>query len=336
MKSRLSELDAIRGIAILAVVLSHYTHLYDRYYGHDFNFISFKIFGLLGVELFFILSGFVIFFSIEGQKSAKTFLIKRFIRLYPTYWICVTITFTLVLYFGLDGLEVSWNDALINLTMFQQLFGASLVDRSYWTLIPELFFYLTVAGLLITGFIENIRILGPFWMLLAVIHTQLYHIRFVGLFLNLDYAWFFYSGILIYQLRKDQKNLMLWVQLLFCIIMATLFSEADSATAIGTVGIFSIFVLFHFQKMGFLQIKLFIFLGKISYAWYLLHQNVGYIIINLLKPYISGQLIIIIPTVSTAIMAYLVTNYFEKYVLTYLKNRLVKGKVSRFSPAKGS
>ena len=82
---RIYELDAFRGIAAMAVVLYHYSTRYNEIFDVT-SFLNFS-FGWMGVPLFFILSGFVITLSVNRCKSPFEFLYRRFIRLYPTYWI---------------------------------------------------------------------------------------------------------------------------------------------------------------------------------------------------------------------------------------------------------
>ena len=87
------ELDALRGIAAFSVVLFHYTARYDSIYGHS-NRLLFKFnYGHLGVNLFFIISGFVIFMTLDRTKSVIDFVVARFSRLYPAYWTALALTF---------------------------------------------------------------------------------------------------------------------------------------------------------------------------------------------------------------------------------------------------
>ena len=84
--NRYQELDALRGIAAIMVVLFHFTM------GRKEANLGFKL-GTTGVDMFFIISGFVIFMSINKVKTSGEFIINRISRLYPTYWACVTFTF---------------------------------------------------------------------------------------------------------------------------------------------------------------------------------------------------------------------------------------------------
>ena len=85
---RINELDALRGIAAIAVVLFHYTYRLEEVFNLNIFQYRFAI-GHYGVELFFAISGFVIFMTTAKIKSVKVFFWKRFLRLYPTFLICM-------------------------------------------------------------------------------------------------------------------------------------------------------------------------------------------------------------------------------------------------------
>ena len=83
--ARLSQLDAIRGVAALMVVLYHYTMQYQKFLGVDYG-VSFAFpWGWLGVHFFFMMSGFVIFMTLCRTATGADFLVSRFSRLFPTY-----------------------------------------------------------------------------------------------------------------------------------------------------------------------------------------------------------------------------------------------------------
>src|SRR5438270_12403196 len=86
-------------------------------------------YGYLGVHVFFILSGFVILLT-AYEKNALGFALARFIRLYPAYWICVTLTaFALVL--AGDQQHLSLRQYFANLTMVHGYFGIRDVSGVY-------------------------------------------------------------------------------------------------------------------------------------------------------------------------------------------------------------
>lgn len=88
-------------------------------------------FGWVGVEVFFVLSGFVIAYSAEG-KSAMAFARSRFLRLYPAVWICATLSLLFVT-------QKDIGSAFLRSMMLWPF--APWVDGVYWTLGVEMVFY---------------------------------------------------------------------------------------------------------------------------------------------------------------------------------------------------
>ena len=133
-KKRIYELDGLRGVAALAVVFYHYTTRFSIKFNSDIisNVINFK-YGHYGVQLFFVISGFVIFMSIEKVKSPFEFLYKRFVRLYPTFWMSLFLTFFFLFFFGPDLIKPKYSQLFVNLTMVPKIFGFKAVDGVYWT-----------------------------------------------------------------------------------------------------------------------------------------------------------------------------------------------------------
>ena len=116
-QDRLSALDALRGIAALGVVLFHYLPYYDKLYGHSFSTPDTLGFGRYGVHLFFILSGFVIFMTLERTRSASWFGLARAFRLLPALWAGIVLTWIAVQLMGPADRMVSPGSALLNITL---------------------------------------------------------------------------------------------------------------------------------------------------------------------------------------------------------------------------
>ena len=152
---RLQELDALRGIAALLVVLFHYSM------GRPAKFLGFEL-GISGVDLFFIISGFVIYMSINKRGNLKGFLIRRFFRLYPVYWLVVSFTTVLALFnFAQIELEpITFTRYVSNLTMFQSYLGETDIDGPYWTMIVEVLFYLLITTLILLKVFKHILYIG--------------------------------------------------------------------------------------------------------------------------------------------------------------------------------
>lgn len=320
---RLLFIDSLRGLAAFAVVIYHFTTVYRHLYGHSFSDEYDFNYGNYGVELFFMISGFVIFFSFTKIKNGREFLFNRIIRLYPAYWLCMLVTFFCVQYFGLPGLETTFTDLLVNFTMFQKLVGVPDVDGVYWSLFSEWMFYLMMLVLFMSKKLDKILYVGVAWVILNFINIHIYQINYANRLLNLYHGVFFYSGILFYLFNTDIKNRkLILAHLTFTILVALSLYVHKSWTEVGIVaGIYVIFYLCISGRLDFLVNKVFLFLGTISYPLYLFHQNIGYIIIDQTKEFFGSSMLVIVPPILISVFsAYLITRYVEQPVLRYMKN----------------
>ena len=136
--NRLVEIDALRGVAAMAVVLFHYTTRFAELYApKTLPSLSFPD-GHYGVNLFFIISGFVIFMTLEKTSRPMDFVVSRFSRLFPAYWFAILLTFSITHLLGLPGKLVDLSTAFANLIMIHSFFHVPHVDGVYWTLEVEL------------------------------------------------------------------------------------------------------------------------------------------------------------------------------------------------------
>jgi peptidoglycan/LPS O-acetylase OafA/YrhL len=116
---------------------------------------AFTWWGWVGVQTFFVISGFVILASATGSTPAR-FAEHRFLRLMPCVWICASITFCVLI--AVEGLTAT-SPILFLKTLF--LFPvAPWVDGVYWTLIVEIVFYGLVWLALKCGQIKHVELLA--------------------------------------------------------------------------------------------------------------------------------------------------------------------------------
>jgi peptidoglycan/LPS O-acetylase OafA/YrhL len=280
--SRIRELDALRGIAALMVVLYHYTVTYDSSLGHEAElWFSFAI-GRQGVELFFIISGFVILMTLERVRDTEDFALARASRLFPTYWLSVLLTAAAVTVFALPGHEVTPGQVLVNLTMLQTFVGVDNVDGVYWTMAVELAFYGWMLLILAAGLLPRIERVLSVW-LIALTAIVIVFVVFqmslpwgTAVALLLYHGHLFIAGMLFYRLRSSPSRVAL------TLIVATFAIEALFRPAsMGIVGAwYALFILLQAGRLGFLNRPPLLFLGTISYPLYLLHENIGFIVIR--------------------------------------------------------
>jgi peptidoglycan/LPS O-acetylase OafA/YrhL len=320
--NRLLELDALRGLAALAVVFFHYFYRYDEIYGHSELAVNWVYYGSLGVELFFIVSGFVIFWTLNRIEKPFDFIVSRFSRLYPVYWAALIITFISVLIFELPGRDVSFFDAFLNGLMFHEYLWIPHVDGVYWTLTVELTFYFWMFVLFLTKMLERVGWLLLFLMTFSVLESldfiQVNDILYKILILK--YISFFAAGISFYNIINE-KQLKLSIFVLIVSLLTTIATFSLVHFYITTL-IYAVFYLSVTGKVKGLSSKPLIYIGGLSYSLYLIHQNVGYIIIN--KFYENGfnpVLGIFSALIISLIIASILTKYVEKPSLLFIRDR---------------
>ncbi len=101
--------------------------------------------GIFALCLFFLISGFVIPFSLE-RRNLRGFVVRRFFRLYPTLWLCIAVTATfVVLLSARGGLPYSFATVVTNGLLVNVYTGHPHIDPVYWTLAVEELFYVCAA-----------------------------------------------------------------------------------------------------------------------------------------------------------------------------------------------
>lgn len=95
-EERLLELDALRGLAAVYVLIFHFICSYQQSLGAKAFELSRFFSGIYGVQLFFIISGYVIFMSLDRIARPLDFIVSRFSRLFPAYWAAVIIATFLI------------------------------------------------------------------------------------------------------------------------------------------------------------------------------------------------------------------------------------------------
>ncbi|UTT38779.1 acyltransferase [Glutamicibacter mishrai] len=342
---RLGLLDALRFTAALIVVFYHYTAWGHEHWGTKAPefwpvLSEFTRYGQLGVQLFFLISGFVILMSLQG-KNVIGFIGSRVGRLYPAYWVAVIAAAVLSLKIwpaGNDGRTAS--DILPNLTMMQSAFNIQDLDGVYWTLWVELRFYILLAILLAIGLVKNKHImwLCALWPATGLyLHfTQLDEVQdwFAG-----QYAALFAAGMMLYQIYQSGHTLMRWLLLIFDTAIAAFFTgtkgrfDADylsgldvpawhfQVLAVACVALLAICTL---TPLKHIQAKWMAVAGSLTFPLYLFHQLWGWWIIEELHGTINKYVLLFGLVAVMLGWAYVVARFVEKPLGLPLRNATIK------------
>jgi len=200
---KLYGLDHLRALAILLVLGFHYQL---GYFGHPEWTKQFNQFGWTGVDLFFVLSGFLISSQLFAQMkkgkaiSLKEFFLKRFFRIIPIYFVVVAIYFCVPFFREREALPPLWK-----FLTFTQNFGLNIkilgTFSHAWSLCVEEHFYLFLPLLLI--FLQSAQLLKKgYWLLILL---------FVAGFATRLYSW--HEGYL--QTVGNEGSLASWTQFVY-------------------------------------------------------------------------------------------------------------------------
>lgn len=279
---RLLALDALRGLAALAVVLFHYAPYYNELYGHDFQPWPILEFGRYGVHLFFMLSGFVIFMTLTRTPTSGWFAVARAFRLLPALWFGIAVTMLSVHLLGPADRAVPLGTAMVNMTLLHEYLGFAHVDGAYWSLVIEATFYAWIA-LLFYWLGNGPMLIRVFWLWVVVSYLAVIYWRLIpdGLeFLLKDllftrYAPLFISGMLLYRWHS-RGSLPLGEGFLLGLAVGHCLIAYRAPFNLFVLGSYLVFALAINGRLNWLATRPLLWLGRLSYALYLVHQNVGY------------------------------------------------------------
>ena len=325
MKNRLIELDALRGIAAISVVFFHYFYRYNELYGHENTHTNWAHWGEYGVQLFFMISGFVIYWTLNRINSPIDFIVSRFSRLYPVYWFCALLTLSFISILGLPGREIETLSAVANILMFHGYLGVKSIDGVYWTLVVELTFYFWVFCFYLTGQLKRAEIIFGMFLIVAILESSSIinlnpHLKNI---LMLEHISFFIAGICFYKIVNKVHNK--WTYGILLLSLITTVSTFSLDLSLLFLVFYVTFYIAITTKTKFLAYKPLLFLGGISYPLYLVHQNIGYVIINKFYAYGFNPYLSIATAISVSIVLAVVANkYIERKATTYIRDKYSK------------
>lgn len=271
-KTHLNYIESLRAIAAISVALFHFTNYqYTGIYLIDSKDIrsGFEI-GAQGVEVFYIISGFIIPYSLyKGAYQIKHFfhyLSKRLIRLMPPYIVTIGliifVSFLLNRLFWHHEFEIDWIEVVVNVFFLADAFPQyEWINPIFATLEVELQFYIII-GLLFPLILKNRIWIFP--ISIALILGGLFTRATDTVLVNSPY---FLIGFLLFLIKEEGWNWAKGLLLLSISIVLLWFYEwQDLGVAIFAI-LFILFIPTNFRGLNIT--------GKISYSYYLLHGVFG-------------------------------------------------------------
>ncbi len=346
---RLRALDGLRLLAALMVAAYHYggrggavAEAWGSSPARQFPTLhGFFAYGCLGVQIFFVISGFVICMSGWG-RSVASYCASRAARLLPAYWVAVVLV-TAVFALPVVAYDaVSPSDALVNLTMLQQPLGADRVLGVCWTLWVEVRFYALFALCVVLPGANRKRVVVfcAGWLLASAL-AEAAHEPLLDLVLMPEYAPFFIGGIGLYLVHRDRRDAHAWgiVAAGFLVgqhhAVRELWNAADPnafahRTSLGIVLVVALgFAAVAAIALGLLDGVTWRGLtvaGALTYPFYLVHEHLGWVVIHALHRGLGvpSAATLVLTAAAMLALAWLLHRYVERPLAPRIRRVLVR------------
>ncbi|MFA6062356.1 MAG: acyltransferase [Gallionella sp.] len=308
-EDRLISIDSLRGLAASAVLWFHLTNTVNNYPISQILRDS-GSYGWIGVDVFFVISGFIIPYSLwcgnfVFRDHWRAFFLKRILRIEPTYLISIIFTICLALVsnailaksvYTFDTAQLAAHFLYLN-----ALLGYEWINPVYWTLAIEFQYYILIGfiykalqskngrfflllgAFLLAYFIRDANFIFKFsGLFLMGIFVFLFHIKAIG---NTEFACLFGGSLVLSLINLD---------------MAATFAGLTT----------SFFILY----VRFPEFKFLTFFGMISYSLYLFHYPIVEKLMRYGKYLGMGTLDQILVSIITLFVSILVATFFYKFV----------------------
>ena len=303
---RIVELDGLRGIAALWVV---FYHLWGAIQKREVGWVpdaigEFFHVGFLGVDIFFVLSGFVITYSVANIQVTSTFvprfILRRSVRIDPPYWAAIALAIAFMLlknvFFPSESVALpSFEKLTAHVFYLQDILGYGNISSVFWTLCLEFQFYL-IFGILYHFFNScgqsTNRTLFPAILLVGLVLCGLSPaLRFSSFELAipgtlLPYAYEFILGVIAYHcVTGAVAYRYLLIGTLLMVGVTALFKPFYYGLA-PALTLMVIVSAREWRGVPFLKSTFVQWLGRISYSLYLTHAVIGWVTISLLARFL--------------------------------------------------
>ncbi|WP_405457526.1 MULTISPECIES: acyltransferase family protein [unclassified Streptomyces] len=336
-KVRLRALDGLRLVAALMVAGYHYggrdgdiTKAWGNSPSLQFPTAHhWFTYGCLGVQIFFVISGFVICMSGWG-RPLTAFFASRVSRLMPAYWTAVILV-TAVFALPMVAYEaVSPSDGLLNMTLMQLPLGADRVLGVCWTLWAEIRFYALFALFVVLPGATRRRVVlfCAVWTMAAVM-TDAADSRILDVVLMPQYAPFFIGGVGLYLVHRDRRDALGWGIAGVSLLLGQHYAVVDlwrppstDAFANRSAPVIILIVTLGFVAVAAIGVGLLNWMnwkwltvaGALTYPFYLVHEHLGWVAVTVFHRElgIASGLTMALTTVSMLVLAWLIHRLVER------------------------
>lgn len=323
---RNKQIDSLRGLSVILIVFYHLLFRYQQIY-LDRAGLNYWM-GVLGSYIFLIISSY---FLVNSRKSdlgsgknriihSVYLVVHKLVRLWPTYFVSITLTFLITRLLPLPGRTCTLIEYMLNIPFLNGFIGIPYVDASHWYL-TTLISLTTVISAFKFCEINNNVFSYIIWAVCGGVLYKLDLIPILRIFGDV-YIGVALVGISIRKWNDSKK----WIVVTIVGLLYTVFTS-------GILNVFLLIVaavivlLCVSERMHFINQKLLVYIGGISYPLYLCHQNLGFIVEYYLNnnktfSYTIGILSVIIVFCVAILFYYLVERPLQRYLKLHLKEKI--------------
>ncbi len=296
MAQRIQFLDGLRGLAIILVILFHGYARWWEYVPYAREYAKYLVVqeGWLGVNLFFMISGFVILLTLEKCQGVWEFLYRRWLRLFPAMLVASLLVFFTQTWLSegpskaLHPIDILPGLSFIEPDWLASLFGQPVksLEYAFWSLYVEVKFYIVAAVLyfwkgrnVLLGFL-----IAAYLLVLAINLSDfglpgpfIQQIRWLDETLSLRYFGWFASGAMFYVFYTSRN----WAWFVAALGLGVLcgffvwrlqYVPRPSLMGVSIVLLFAAVLVTPLLQRLF-SLRWILFLGAVSYPLYLIHEN---------------------------------------------------------------
>jgi peptidoglycan/LPS O-acetylase OafA/YrhL len=335
-QQRVEILDPLRFVAAMAVVSYHYSFrgaAADSLSVVSLPDISYITkYGYLGVQMFFMISGFIIAHSAYNRASTD-FVIARLIRIYPGFLACMTITCVALLLIT-PQFRIPLDQWAANIIIYAPALGYEYVDGVYWTLVIEITFYAWVAIFMSLGLFERYGMaIALVWLTGSLVNQLLIGSWRIDQIFLTSYSGFFAVGLAIHKLYSQKCSRLGIIVLMYALAVAVFqavqpipnfeahYGQRFSLWVVSGVIVGSSALILSVLAIRRLPISpgFLIAVGGLTYPLYLLHQVIGYAVFNRLGSLVPAWPLVIMVTTGIVALSYVVWRWVEQPMQKALK-----------------
>jgi len=309
-QERVRYLDGLRGLAILLVLAWHYfgpVYAMHLPYGSSYARLPLVRIGWAGVNLFFLISGYVIFMTLERCTGFADFILRRWLRLFPAMLVG-----SVLIYAAAQGMSAEMPggrprplDMVPGLTLINPIYfekyldlgGVRSLDGAFWSLYVEAAFYIVIGVLFfLVGWARAIAGLLAIWIGFTIMPPVAYKMHWVWWmappyhflkWAGVAYFGWFASGALFLKARTTGEHWLFVTAIAVGLVASLTSAMPDLLEKTMRVGLALSVLLFAAAERSrllqrLLETRALLFVGFISYPLYLVHSAIGVGLIKLL------------------------------------------------------